>query len=168
MLQKRVFLEKAERKFTCLECHQKERFAFSGTFFCIGLNCNAADSYICFWLVLFQSVPYFFFLYQSPWLCMVFDAISSNIYDFPLINRYAVFVFGDFNIHHKDWLTYSGGTDGPGKLYYNFSLLNDLTLMLNFPTRIAQCNPESTLLDLFISVLRWLSLYWKVLIKLVS
>ena len=61
---------------------------------------------------------------------MVFDAISSNIYDFPLINRYAVFVFGDFNIHHKDWLTYSGGTDGPGKLYYNFSLLNDLTLML--------------------------------------
>ena len=51
-----------------------------------------------------------------------------------------MFVFGDFNIHHKDWLTYSGGTGGPGKLYYNFSLLNDLTLMLNFPTRIAQCN----------------------------
>ena len=99
---------------------------------------------------------------------MVFDAISSKIHDFPFINRYAVFVFGDFNIHHKGWLTYSGGTDGPGKLYYNFSLLNDLTLMLNFPTRIAQCNPESTLLDLFISVLRWLSLHWKVLIKLVS
>ena len=22
-----------------------------------------------------------------------------------------VFVFGDFNVHHKDWLTYSGGID---------------------------------------------------------
>ena len=30
-----------------------------------------------------------------------------------------VFVFGDFNVHHKDWLTYSGGTDRPGELCYN-------------------------------------------------
>ena len=29
-----------------------------------------------------------------------------------------VFIFGDFNIHHKDWLTYSGGTDRPGELCY--------------------------------------------------
>ena len=26
-----------------------------------------------------------------------------------------MFVFGDFNVHHKDWLTYSSGTDGPGE-----------------------------------------------------
>ena len=30
-----------------------------------------------------------------------------------------MFVFGDFNVHHKDWLTYSGGTDGPGELCNN-------------------------------------------------
>ena len=30
-----------------------------------------------------------------------------------------VFVFGDFNVHHKDWLTYSGGIDRPGELCYN-------------------------------------------------
>ena len=35
-----------------------------------------------------------------------------------------VFVFGDFNVHHKDWLTYSAGTDRPGKLCYNFSISN--------------------------------------------
>ena len=44
-----------------------------------------------------------------------------------------MFVFGDFNIHNKDWLTYSGGNDRPGELCYNFSILNDLTQMVNFP-----------------------------------
>ena len=42
-----------------------------------------------------------------------------------------LFVFGDFNVHHKDWLTYSGGTDRPGELCYK----NVLTQMINFPTR---------------------------------
>ena len=27
-----------------------------------------------------------------------------------------VFVFEDCNVHHKDWLTYSSGTDRPGEL----------------------------------------------------
>ena len=31
-----------------------------------------------------------------------------------------MFVFGDFSICHKGWLTYSGGTNGPGKLWYGF------------------------------------------------
>ena len=63
-----------------------------------------------------------------------------------------VFVFGDFNIHHKDWLTYSSGTDRPGELCYNFSISNDLTQMVNFPTRIPDCDSHSpALLDLFLS-----------------
>ena len=63
-----------------------------------------------------------------------------------------VFVFGDFNDHRKDWLTYSGGTDRPGELYYNFSISNDLTQMVNFPTRIPDCDSyRPALLDLFIS-----------------
>ena len=80
-------------------------------------------------------------------------SISCNIDDVRSINPSAnVFVFGDFSIHHKDWLTYSGGTDRPGELCYNFSISNDLTQMVNFPTRIPDCDSHSpALLDLFLS-----------------
>ena len=68
---------------------------------------------------------------------MVFDSISSNIDDVLSINSSAdVFVIGDFKSHHKDWLTYSGGTDRSGVICYNFSISNDLTRMVNLPTRI--------------------------------
>ena len=51
-----------------------------------------------------------------------------------------------------DWLTYSGGTDRPGKLYYNFSVSNDLIQIVNFPTQMPDCDSYSpALLDLFIS-----------------
>ena len=94
---------------------------------------NSAFTYLCFWLALLNSVSYFFFLYQSPYssLCTVFDSISSNINEVLSINPSAnVFVFGDYNVHHKDWLTYSGGTDRSGELSYNFSISNDLTQMV--------------------------------------
>ena len=116
---------------------------------------NSADSYLCFWLALLHSNPYFFFLYWSPSssLCTVFDSISSNIDEVLSINPSANdFIFEDFNVHHKDWLTYSGGTDRPGELCYNFSISNDLTQMVNFPTRIPDCDSHSpALLDLFLS-----------------
>ena len=116
---------------------------------------NSADSYLCFRLALLHSVSYFFFLYRSPSsaLCTVFDSISSNIDEILSINLSVnVFVFGDLNVQHKDWFTYSSGTDRPGELCYNFSILNDLTQMVNFPTRIPGCNSHSpALLDLFLS-----------------
>ena len=63
-----------------------------------------------------------------------------------------MFVFGDFNVHHKDWLTYSGGTDRPGELCYNFSISNDLTQMVKFPTRIPDDDSHGpALLDLFLT-----------------
>ena len=63
-----------------------------------------------------------------------------------------VFVFGDFNVHHKDWLTYSGGTNRPGELCYIFFISNDLTQMVNFPTWIPDCDSHSpTLLNFFSS-----------------
>ena len=84
---------------------------------------------------------------------MVFDSISSNIDEFLSINPSAnAFVFGDFNVHHKDWLTYSGGTDRPCELCYNFSISNDLTQMVNFPTPIPDCDSHSPPhLDFFLS-----------------
>ena len=82
---------------------------------------------------------------------MVFDSISSNINEVLSINPSAnVFVFGDFNIHHKDWLTYSSKTDRSGELCYNFS--SNLAQMVNFPIRILDCDSHSpALLDLFLS-----------------
>ena len=116
---------------------------------------NSTDSYVCFRIALLHSVSYFFFLYRSPSssLCTVFDSILSNIDEVLSINASAnVFVFGDFNVHHKDWLTYSGGTDRPGELGYNFSISNDLTQIVNFPIRIPDCDSHSpAFLDLFLS-----------------
>ena len=85
-------------------------------------------------------MSYFFFLYRSPSLslCTIFDSISSNI--------------DEVLVHHKDWLTYSGGTDSPGKLCYNFSISNNLTQMVKFPTRIPDCDSHGpALLDLFLT-----------------
>ena len=100
-------------------------------------------------------MSYFFLLYRSPSssLCRIFDSISSNIDEVLLINSSAnAFDFEGFNVHHKDWLTYSGGTDRPGELCYNSSISNDLTQMVNFPTRIPDCDSHSpALLDLFLS-----------------
>ena len=68
------------------------------------------------------------------------------------MRRTYLFVFGDFNVHHNDWLTYSGGTDRSGELCYNFSISNDLTQMVTFPTRTPDCDSHiPALLDLFIS-----------------
>ena len=63
-------------------------------------------------------------------MCTV-ESISSNIDEVLSINPFAnVFVFGDFNVHHEDWLTYSGGTDQPGELCYNFSTSSFSTQMV--------------------------------------
>ena len=56
------------------------------------------------------------------------------------INQSAnVFVFVDFNVHHKHWLIYSDGTDRPLELCHNFSFSNCLTQMVNFSTRVPNC-----------------------------
>ena len=131
-----------------LAAHVKEGLLFARD---VSLE-NSADSYLCFWLALLHSVSYFFSLYWSPSssLCTIFYSISSSIDEVLSINPFAnVFVFRGFNVHHKDWLTNSGGT---GELCYNFSISNDLTQMVNFPTWIPYCDSHSpALLDLFLS-----------------
>ena len=48
-------------------------------------------------------------------ICAIFDAISSKIDKVLLIKPSVnVFLFQDFNVYHKDGLTYSAGTDRPG------------------------------------------------------
>ena len=66
---------------------------------------NFADFYLCFLLALVHSVSYVFFLYRSPCLslCTVFYSISCNIDEVVSVSPSAnVFVFGDFNVYHKD------------------------------------------------------------------
>ena len=38
---------------------------------------------------------------------------------------------------------YSGATDRPSELCYKFSISNDLTQMVNFPTLIPECDSDS-------------------------
>ena len=133
-----------------LAVYVKDRLPFA-----LGLSLeDSVDSYIRFRRALLYSMFYFFFLYRSPSLslCTVFDSISSNIDEVLLINPSNVFVFGDFNVHHKEWLTYSSGTDRSGELCYNFSISNALTQMVKVPIWISDCYSHSpALLDLFIS-----------------
>ena len=82
-----------------------------------------------------------------------FDPTSSDIDEVLSSNPFVnVSVFGDFNVHHKEWLTYSGGTDRPCELCYNFSISNNLTQIAKFPTWIPDFDCHSpAVLDLFIS-----------------
>ena len=134
-------------------------------------------TYVFDWLYFTQCLLFPLSIYRSPSLslCMVFYSISSNIDEVLSINPSAnVFVFGDFNIHHKDWLTYSGGTDRSGEICYNFSITNDLTRWLTFLLGILTVILTVLLfwihfiLLMLLFVLRWLSLHWKILIMLPS
>ena len=111
---------------------------------------NSAHSNSCIWLTFSPSVVYFFFLYRSLFssLWTVFDSISFNMNEAFSLNPSAnLFVFIDFNIHHKDWLTYSCGTDRPVN-----SIINNFTQTVNFPTRILDYDSYSpALFYLFIS-----------------
>ena len=140
---------------------------------------SSADSYLCFGLALFFSVSYFFFLYRSPFssLCTVFNSISSDMDEVLSISPSAnVFVFGDFNAHHGDWITYSGGTDRPGELCYNSSTSDDMTLVGWLAFLLGSQALVLTVLLFWISVflqtqvfvLHWLSLHWEILIMLLS
>ena len=67
-------------------------------------------------------------------------------------NLLILFVFGDINVHHRDWLTFSGRTDRTDEVSCNFSFWSDLTQMVNFLTWISNCDSYSpALLNLFLS-----------------
>ena len=113
---------------------------------------NSADSYLCFWLALLHLVSYFFFIYRSPssLLFTVFESISSNIDEILSINPSAnAFVFGNFNSHHKDWLSYSGGLPNSVIMFISqIILLRWLTFLLG-----------SLTLTLTV-LLFWIYLFW--------
>ena len=128
-----------------LAVYLKERLLFAQD---LSLE-SSDDSYLCFRLVSLHSISYLFFLHQSlsSSLCTVFDAVLFDIGEVLSLNPSAnMFVLGDFKIHPKDWLIFSGRTNRLIKLCYNFSFSNDLTQMVSFPTRIPNCDSLSILL----------------------
>ena len=92
-----------------------------------------------------------------------------------LINPSAnVFVFGDINVHYKDWLTYSGGTDGSVELCYNFPSQMTLLRWIVFLVRSMTVTLAVLLfliclfLLMLVFVLQRLSLHWEIQIMLFS
>ena len=104
---------------------------------------KSVDSYLCLhWLYFTQCLNSFSFidhLCHYAWFLILLNITNKVL----LIERTNVFASGD-------WLTYSGGTDRPGELCYNFLISNDLTQMV----RVLVC------------VLQWLPLYSKILIMM--
>ena len=129
---------------------------------------KSADSYLCFWLTLLHSLPYFFFLCPSPYspLSAVFRANSSDI-DKALLIRPSVniFVFRGFNVHRRNWLSPSNGNDII--FLSQMPLLRWLTFLLGFLDCDCQ-SPAALVMYIFIVTLvfvpQWLSLHWEILI----
>ena len=138
---------------------------------------NSADSYLCFQLALLHSVSYFFFLYQSPSssFCTVFDSVSSSIDEVLSINPSAnVFVFGDFNVHHKSGLP---------TLVELIDLVNSVIIFLSQTTLLRWLTflqgSQTVILTallvwiycfllMLVFVLQRFSLHWEILIMLLS
>ena len=110
-------------------------------------------TYVFDWLYFIQCLTFFPSIDHLLRFYTVFDSISSEIDEVLSTNLSAnVFVFGDFNIHHKDRGTYSGGTDRSVELCYNVSISNDFTQMVDTPIWIPDCDAHSAaLLDFFLS-----------------
>ena len=85
-------------------------------------------TYVFNWLYFTQCLTSFSSISHClPLYTLVFDYISYKIDEVLLINPSAnVFVYVDFNLHHKDWVTYSGETERPGAV---FSILNSLQVL---------------------------------------
>ena len=116
-----------------------------GTSFYKGRISRNLDRLLCIILTGFHSVSYLFFSIDYFLLLVEgFDGISCNIDEVLSSNPLAkVFVFGDFNVCLKNWLTYSEGSGRPSKLCYNFSFSNNLAQMINFSTGILDCDSHS-------------------------
>ena len=107
---------------------------------------NSSDSYLCFQLALLHSMSYFFFLYCSPSssLCTVFDSNINEVLDEILL----FFVKTLTSIIRTGLRILVELID----LVNSIIISNDLTQIVNFPTRIIGCDSQSpALLHLFIS-----------------
>ena len=83
--------------------------------------------FMCFRMALLHSTTYLFFLYRpqnegSSVLNSIAEQIDNILIHHPSAN---ICVFGDFNVHHVQWLVHSNHTDNVGVECYNFSLAHE-------------------------------------------
>ena len=118
------------RKDSVIHMHSLSVYVKDGLSFARNLSLqNSQVSYLYFRLSLLHLVSYCLFLCRSPSLCTI---NFQSIFFVSISPSANAFFFGNFDVHHNDWLTYSDGTDRPGELCYNFSqmtLLRQLTFL---------------------------------------
>ena len=110
--------------------------------------------YMCFRLALLHSAIFIFFWYRSPSSssCSVVEAVSSNIDKAPILQTSAnIMVFGEFNAHNTKGLCHSHTIAVAGLFCQEFAMAQDLTRIVDFPTRIPDRDDHQPyLLDLFL------------------
>ena len=124
---------------SCRLCERRTSFSMR----CISRKLLWILTYVFNWLYFSQCLTSFSSSDHLLCLCAQFF-ILFHVTNYVLsINPSTnVYVFGGFHVHPKNWLTSSSGTDRPGVLCYNFLISNNLTQMVNFPTRISCSNSQ--------------------------
>ena len=110
--------------------------------------------YLAFIAPLSNVTLLLFFLYKPPSSgSEIFEVISDKID--VLLKRYPaaeVAVFGDFNVHNKEWLVHSHATDSCGQAAHAFAVSHCLTQIVTSPTRVPDRDGDTGyLLDLFLT-----------------
>ena len=104
-------------------CAWSRSLCWGRTSFCTRRVSRKLCRLLCFRLALLQSVSYFFlstahfFRISARFLILV----HLTKVRFSRSTHLLMCLSLNFNVQHKDWLTYSDGTDRPGELSYNFS-----------------------------------------------
>ena len=118
---------------------------------------EVADApFMCFRVALVQSTSYIFTLYRPQHDTdgnVLFDQIAEKVdqilTECPSAN---IHICGDFNVHHKDWLTHSNTTDTAGRHCHDFAMAYGLTQIVDVPTRVPDRDGDfASLLDLFLT-----------------
>ena len=125
-------------------------------------------TYLAWELSIENSVDCLLFMFSS-----VFTYLMSSF--FSLLITLSLYTIVDANVfvlvHHKDWLTYSDGTDRLGVFLLYFSISGDLTEMDSFSPWIPDWGSQNVaFLDFFLSInpciFWWFSLigkFWQLL-----
>ena len=115
-------------------------------------------------LTSFSSINHLLCLYAQ--FLMLFLLTEEVLWIKPSANGFSL---EEFNFHHKDWLTHSGGTDRLRELCYDFSISNGLTFQLRSLT-VTLTVPLFWMcffLLMLVFVVQWLYLQWEILFMLV-
>src|ERR1700755_962386 len=123
----------------CSRVSNLESFEFSTLW--LRLSCHSTTKFICSVYLSPNSTDYAkFFDYLN---CKIEHILSSPFSE--------ITVLGDFNVHHRHWLS-SSSHNPAGELAFNFSIQNSLEQLVQLPTRIPdRLGDEPNILDLFLT-----------------